>query len=63
MDALEKRLDPADFARVSRSSIVRVAAIREVRLSEDHNYALVLHSGEEIACSKRYWTAALDRLL
>ena len=63
MDALEKRLDPAEFARVSRGSIVRVAAIREVRLSEDHNYALVLHSGEEIACSKRYWTAALDRLL
>jgi two-component system LytT family response regulator len=63
MDALEKRLDPAEFARVSRSSIVRVAAIREVRLSGDHNYALVLHSGEEIECSKRYWTAALDRLL
>jgi two-component system LytT family response regulator len=63
MDALEKRLDPAEFARVSRGSIVRVAAIREVRLSEDHNYALLLHSGQEIACSKRYWTAALDRLL
>jgi two-component system LytT family response regulator len=63
MDALEKRLDPAEFARVSRGSIVRVAAIREIRLSEDHNYALVLRSGEELACSKRYWTAALDRLL
>jgi DNA-binding LytR/AlgR family response regulator len=63
MDALEKRLDPAEFARVSRGAIVRVAAIREVRLSEDHNYALLLHSGEEIACSKRYWTAALDHLL
>jgi two-component system LytT family response regulator len=63
MDSLEKRLDPAEFARVSRSAIVRVAAIREVRLSEDHNYVLVLHSGEEVACSKRYWTAALDRLL
>ncbi len=63
MDALEKRLDPAEFARVSRSAIVRVSAIREVRLSEDHNYVLVLHSGEEVECSKRYWTAALDRLL
>jgi two-component system LytT family response regulator len=63
MDALEKRLDPSDFARVSRGYIVRVAAIREVRLSEDHNYVLLMHSGEEIACSKRYWTAALDRLL
>lgn len=63
MDALEKRLDPAEFARVSRGSIVRVAAIREVRLSEDHNYVLLMHSGEQVACSKRYWTAALDRLL
>jgi two-component system LytT family response regulator len=63
MDALEKRLDPAEFARVSRSAIVRVSAIREVRLSEDHNYVLVLHSGEEVECSKRYWTTALDRLL
>jgi len=63
MDALEKRLDPAEFARVSRGAIVRVAAIREVRLSEDHNYVLLMHSGEQVACSKRYWTAALDRLL
>lgn len=63
MDSLEQRLDPAEFARVSRSSIVRVAAIREVRLSEDHNSTLLLHSGEEIPCSKRYWTAAMERLL
>ncbi len=63
MDGLEKRLDPAEFARVSRSAIVRVAAIREVRLSEDHNYTLVLHSGEEVGCSKKYWSAALERLL
>src|SRR5882762_4034482 len=63
MHALEKRLDPAEFARASRSSIVRVAAIREVRLGEDHNYVLMLHSGEEVACSRRYWTTALRRLL
>ncbi len=63
MDALEKRLDPAEFARVSRSAIVRLAAIREVRFGEDHNHTLILHSGEEIGCSKKYWTAALTRLL
>ena len=62
MDALEKRLDPAEFARVSRSTIVRLAAIREVRLGEDHNHTLILHSGQEIGCSKKYWTAALSRL-
>jgi two-component system LytT family response regulator len=62
MDALEKRLDPAEFARVSRSAIVRVAAIREIRSGDDVSI-LILNSGEEIACSKRYWTTALDRLL
>jgi two-component system LytT family response regulator len=62
MDAIEKRLDPAEFARVSRSAIVRVGAIREVRISEDHNYVLTLHSGEEVECSRKYWTAALARL-
>jgi two-component system LytT family response regulator len=63
MDGLEKRLDPAEFARVSRSAIVRVAAIRELRLDDDHNHVLVMQSGEEIACTKRYWSGALDRLL
>jgi two-component system, LytTR family, response regulator len=63
MDAIEKRLDPAEFARVSRSAIVRIAAIREVRMGEDRSHAVILHSGEEVLCSRRYWTAALARLL
>ena len=63
MDSLEQRLDPAGFARVSRSAIVRVGAIREVRRREDLNHLVVLTSGDEVVCSKRYWTAALDRLL
>ena len=62
MDALEKRLDPAEFARVSRSAIVRVAAIREIRQGDEVSI-LILNSGAEVACSKKYWTAALDRLL
>ena len=63
IEGLQKRLDPAEFARVSRSAIVRVAAIKEVRLSEDSNCVLVMQSGEEIACSKKYWTSALEKLL
>lgn len=62
MDALEKRLDPEEFARVSRSAIVRVASIREIRRGDDESI-LILNSGAEIACSRKYWTAALDRLL
>ena len=63
VEGLQKRLDPAEFARVSRSAIVRVAAIKEVRRSEDSNCVLVMRSGEEIVCSKKYWTSALEKLL
>jgi two-component system, LytTR family, response regulator len=63
MDSLEQRLDPAEFGRVSRSAIVRVGAVREVRRREDLNHIVVLTSGAEVVCSKRYWTAALDHLL
>jgi two-component system, LytTR family, response regulator len=62
MDAIERRLDPAEFARVSRSAIVRIAAIREIRLGENNNHILILHSNEEISCSRRFWSAALNRL-
>jgi two-component system, LytTR family, response regulator len=63
IEGLERRLDPTEFARVSRSAIVRVAAIKEVRRSEDSNCVLVMRSGEEIACSRKYWTSALEKLL
>jgi len=63
IEGLQKRLDPAEFARVSRSAIVRGAAIKEVRLSEDSNCVLLMQSGDEIACSKKYWTSALEKLL
>src|SRR5215831_11705552 len=63
IDGLERRLDPTEFARVSRGAIVRVAAIKEVRRSEDSNCVLVLQSGEEVACSRKYWTSALEKLL
>ena len=63
MDALEQRLDPEEFARVSRSAIVRVSSISEVKSRGDQSYTLFLKTGEEVPCSKRYWTAALEKLL
>ena len=63
MDSLEKRLDPAQFVRVSRSAIVRIGAIREVRKREEGSHVVVVTPGDEVACSKRYWTAALEGLL
>jgi two-component system, LytTR family, response regulator len=57
MDSLEQRLDPELFVRVSRSAIVRIDAIREVR-----DQRLLLRSGAEVECSRRYWSVALARL-
>jgi two-component system, LytTR family, response regulator len=62
IEGLEKRLDPSEFARVSRSVIVRVAAIKEVRTG-DAQAALVMQSGDEIPCSRKYWNSALKKLM
>jgi DNA-binding LytR/AlgR family response regulator len=61
MNALEKRLDPAHFVRVSRSAIIRIESIRKVRRRGGRRYAVIVNSGEEVACSKEYWTSALER--
>jgi two-component system LytT family response regulator len=57
MDSLEQKLDPELFVRVSRSVIVRIDAIREV-----HELRLLLRSGAEVDCSRKYWALALARL-
>jgi DNA-binding LytR/AlgR family response regulator len=63
IEGLEKRLDPSEFARVSRSAIVRVAAIKEVRIGDNAHSTLVMQSGDEIPCSRKYWNNALERLM
>jgi two-component system LytT family response regulator len=63
IEGLEKRLDPSEFSRVSRSAIVRVAAIKEVRTGDNAHSALVMQSGDEIPCSRKYWNSALEKLL
>jgi hypothetical protein len=48
IEGLERRLDPAEFARVSRSVIVRVAAIKQVRMAEDANCVLVMSPAKRL---------------
>ncbi|RXH58157.1 LytR/AlgR family response regulator transcription factor [Granulicella sibirica] len=55
MDRLQQQLDPAVFARVSRSSMVRLDAIEELRVRADGSYLARLKSGTHVACSKTYW--------
>jgi two-component system LytT family response regulator len=58
MDRLQRQLDPAIFVRVSRSAIVRLDAIQELRLQADGNYLALMRSGAEVPCSQKYWSPA-----
>jgi two-component system LytT family response regulator len=52
MATLEKSLDPAVFIRIHRSTIVRIARIRELRPMVNGDHIVVLHSGERLSLSR-----------
>jgi len=51
---LETRLDPERFARIHRSEIVNVDAIKEVQPWFHGDYVVILRNGEELRLSRRY---------
>jgi two-component system, LytTR family, response regulator len=55
LDSLGVRLDPDAFARVHRSSIVRVGAIRRTRRARNGAHELTLASGQRVAVSRAGW--------
>lgn len=57
---LESRLDPTAFARIHRSGIVRIDAIRELRPQFHGDYAVVLMNGETLRLSRRYAARIID---
>lgn len=61
MASLEARLDPARFVRVSRSSIVNAARVRELQPMFNGDFVAVLRDGTKVAGSRRY-RAAFDML-
>jgi two-component system LytT family response regulator len=62
LDALEQRLDPADFMRVHRSSIVQLSHIREMIQWFSGRYKLVLTGGHEVIASRSRSKELRDRL-
>ena len=54
MTSLEKRLDPAKFARIHRSKIVCLACVLELRSSENREYLLKLSDGSQHRSSRTY---------
>lgn len=62
LQALMEKLDPGEFLRVHRSTIVNVRRIREVQPWFQGSHIIVLRSGETLRMS-RYQKVAVDRLL
>jgi two-component system, LytTR family, response regulator len=54
MNDLESDLDPAQFCRIHRSTIVNLDRIRELRFDSDAEYELVLADGTKLRLSRRY---------
>jgi DNA-binding LytR/AlgR family response regulator len=60
---LEARLDPAEFVRLSRGTIVSVAAIRRVTPVPGGTYLLTLENGQEHQVSRQRARILRDQLL
>lgn len=54
LDAIKDVLDPKDFVRINRSSLVRLEAIRELLPWFHGEYKVMLQDGTELRWSRRY---------
>jgi two-component system LytT family response regulator len=62
LQALMEKLDPREFVRIHRSTIVNVQRIREVQPWFQGSHIVLLHSGEKLRMS-RYQREAVERLM
>jgi two-component system LytT family response regulator len=62
LESLEQRLDPQQFARVHRSHVVNLDAIKEIHPWFHGDYKLALHDGTELMWSRRYTAKRPDLL-
>jgi two-component system, LytTR family, response regulator len=61
LDAFSKKLNPAEFVRVNRSSIVRLDSIRELQPWFHGEYKIIMKDGATIPWTRRYITAEASR--
>jgi two-component system LytT family response regulator len=54
MSALEKRLDPARFLRIHRSTIVNIDRVREMQSLSNRTYVVILEDGTKLESSSGY---------
>ena len=56
--SLGARLDPSQFLRINRSSLVRLDAIREMHEWSHGDLRVIMHDGAELMWSRRYRASA-----
>lgn len=54
LSALETQLDPAAFVRIHRSTVVRLARVRELQPYFHGEYVVFLHDGTKLKLSRSY---------
>jgi two-component system LytT family response regulator len=52
MASLERAMDPAQFVRIHRSTIVRLDRIKRVELHTKDRYIAILHDGATLSISR-----------
>jgi len=63
LEGFLKRLDPAEFARINRSTVVNLDRVKELQPRTHGEYSLVLAGGRELVWSRRYVSAVLERFI
>lgn len=58
MASIEARLDPAQFLRINRSTVVRLDAVKSMHEWSHGDYRVLMHDGTELTWSRRYRAAA-----
>ena len=54
MHGLEQKLDPAQFVRIHRATIVNLQRIRDTRPASHGDHVVVLHDGTQLQMSRAY---------
>ncbi|HLY06951.1 MAG TPA: LytTR family DNA-binding domain-containing protein [Rhizomicrobium sp.] len=54
MSGLESRLDPGQFVRIHRSTMVRIAAVREIQPLFNGDQSVILADGSKLVLSRSY---------
>ncbi len=63
LESMERKLDPAHFARANRRAILNINALDRLEKTETADLMAILHGGARILCSRKYWSQALEKLL